>query len=837
MDESHWERMTLTTTDRIRRQNHSCDHCRRSKKACDGYMINEAAHGSPLTASYAASSGAAGYEPLPCSYCVRTKKQCSTNPYWRRPKPPTVQDEAEMAADWGQNTEPKRQRTDQAAFPRLELTSEELAHVFQVPDLNSLPWNMPPPGPNTTHVQSLFDLAPASLSGMDPALSGHGEAAGYLPHDLELDASDSMSYLTSDAFSAPLEQINPEGPEDNSQATLWSVTQEPLSTPASMLSGQALSFSEGGNRRRRRISQYSENATGYQPSISTADSWMMTDSNNLIISDSLLRIYHDVLENNLACWLAEENCPYKMVRFRGAMMTIPSSAEEFGVSEWGTSWTNRLYRRVMQLDRAAQKAKTIRLTRDESQAASRALDLAIMAFATQFAQGSRRRERFRTAAVLDDAEDAFEQTMQQNIWRQARQALSQVADLESYRVVYAELIFGLTEKPWVEDDFPEGGGTDNESHVSALPEILEAIAQSGPPVYLDRAAKKVQTLRHRFEANETAAACKGRTRSEHDMAQEDRRTIGLLYWLAVMFDTVSSSMNERPVALADEECEQDVVHERRSSQSSTDLEASRSKWEVDIFAPPGQSGQVFRLSWPCSYDVATAAISRSAPIKILIFRHLSYFQNVLRRKEFGQPTESAIRGAMMVYRYWNTTYSSFYRDLVQHYDSTPTRIRSWFVCIYIPWHLASIMLSEMIDFVDDNGLGTEQCSNARRASIMASRMRRSSAMALSDLARVTTPEDTVQLPGYHFAVEEGPLMTEPWTVILVRAFTKTALFHLEEAEDLRRHDLEVLGQSSDELQDSVRRAEDCARALWSLGKKSQTARHISNILSAALERM
>jgi hypothetical protein len=608
-----------------------------------------------------------------------------------------------------------------------------------------------------------------------------------------------------------------------------------------MPSEQALVFSDGSRRRRRRTSENSDDEVGYQHSISTADSWMMKGSDNLIISDSLLRIYHDVLENNLACWLAEENCPYKMSRFGGNLLAGPSSGNDgLVVPEWGTSWTNRLYRRVMQLDRAAQRAKTIHLTRGESQAASRALDLVIMAFATQYAQGSRRKEKFRSAtAGQDGMEDAFEQTMQQTIWRQARQALADVADLESYRVVYAELIFGLTEKPWAEDDFPE---EDDQAHVSALPKILETIAQSGPPVYLDRAAKKVQTLRYRFEAHETAQACKGRTQTESDMAQEDRRTIGLLYWLAVMFDTVSSSMNERPVALADEDCEQDVVQEKRSSQPDLGSAKERSKWEVEIFVPQGPSGQLPRLAWPCSYDVATAAISRSAPIKILIFRHLSYFQNVLRRKEFGQPTESAIRGATMVYRYWNTTYGSFYRDLVQHYDSVPTRVRSWFVCIYIPWHLASIMLSEMMDFVDDAGLGTAEGSSARRASSMALRMRRSSAIALSDLARVTTPEavddDTpLQLPGYHFAVEEGPLMTEPWTVILVRAFTKTALFHLGEAEDLRRHDLEVLGQGSDELRESIRRAEDCARALWSLGRKSQTARHVSNILSTALQQM
>lgn len=603
---------------------------------------------------------------------------------------------------------------------------------------------------------------------------------------------------------------------------------------------------ELSHTRKRRASQVQHRAEASPAYLLAPEIAIGERTNNQLITHSLLQIYHDVLENNLACWLAEENCPYKMSAARSGALVSLSPRARVQAPEWGTIWSNRMYQRVLQLDRVAQRTGQIRLTQRESQAASRALDLAIMAFATQYAQGKRRDGMPTGEALFSDARDSFEEILQQSIWEQARQALQDVSGVESYRVVYAELIFGFVDSPDIEEDVPHRGGYDGETTTRVwkdgiLHKVHEMIADTAPPVTLDRAARKVQILRSKFEMNEAECSELAVSQAQRNLADEERKTIGLLYWLAVMLDTVSSSMNERPVALADEECQQDVVQEKQAQAASEASSPEHARWEVETFAPPSSDSTLAPLRWPCPYEAATSAIAKSAPIKILIFRHLSYLQNVLRRRRTGRSVEDAIHGAMQTYRYWNTTYGAFYRDLVRHYDSLPTRIKSWFVCIYIPWHLASMMLANMIDQVDNRGLGIAEHTATRMKSNMTARMRKSSATELADLAAVTVPASegsnlAQQLPEYHFAVNEGPLMTEPWTVILVRAFAKAALHHLDAAEGLRRHDLDVLGLESEELQESMRRAGDCVKALRSLGKKSGMAKRIAKLLGAALER-
>ncbi|KAK7430710.1 hypothetical protein QQZ08_002754 [Neonectria magnoliae] len=510
----------------------------------------------------------------------------------------------------------------------------------------------------------------------------------------------------------------------------------------------------------------------------------------------------------------------------------------------------------------------VRLTRAENQAASRALDLVIMAFATQWAQGSRRREKYtsRPLSTPDHTQqdqgdlagalnEEFEQNLQQSFWEQAKKALQDVSELESYRVIYAELIFGLTQRPWASDDHPSKDfiamsvSSARNIKDGILPKVMDIISQEGPPVYMERATRKIHALKFRLDANETGFlkttqphADGHDERALHAMSPEDRRTVGLIYWLAVMFDTVSSSMSERPIALVDEDCQHEAT---QAKAAMADASASKrhlaQRWELDSFVQDNPEKPSLSLHWPCPPDVCAQAVARSAPVKILLFRHVAYLQNALRKKDYGQPIEDIIQSVTLLYRYWNKTHGTFFRELVKNYSSVPQRIRSWFPCIAIPWHLGSLMLADLLEFVDSNALGLEDSTLRRIDSSMAARIRKASAIDLSDLARVTAPTDNdeagsieEQLPDFHFAVNEGPLLTEPWTIILIRAFTKASIFHLNVADDLRQNEWAILGHDSEEFQDSLRRSENCIRALWCLGKKSEMARNLTKILSEAL---
>ncbi|KAJ4159709.1 hypothetical protein NW765_013698 [Fusarium oxysporum] len=268
------------------------------------------------------------------------------------------------------------------------------------------------------------------------------------------------------------------------------------------------------------------------------------------------------------------------------------------------------------------------------------------------------------------------------------------------------------------------------------------------------------------------------------------------------------------------------------------------RWEMELFIQDDATKPTVGTRWPCSYDDAMQMVAKSAPVKILIYRHLSYLQNALRKRECPQAIEEIIQQTTLLYRYWNMTHGAFFRDLIRHYDTVPPRIRSWFFCIAVPWHLGALMLADVLEFIDKNGYGLDQARQKRLSGNVAARIRKASAIELADLAQVTTPRlfqeagiNAAQLPDYHFAVSEGPLLTEPWTVILIRGFTKACLFHLDMADDFQQHEGDLLGHDSEDFQDSLRRAEYCIRALWCLGKKSEMSRNITKVLVGALQEL
>lgn len=657
-------------------------------------------------------------------------------------------------------------------------------------------------------------------------------------------------------------------------------TQEPRYQAETMpWTAQSLVPLRGATRRARsppdsRLSEAS--LSPFEPSHA-----LMATCNNHLVTDNLLRIYHDVLENNLACWLTEDNCPYKMRPRQPVLLAShpnsrTSTSDDQSSREWGAVWSNRMYKRVKDLDRAARSIGLIQLTKTDDQKASKALNLSIMAFAAQWAQGGRRREKFPPCFSDEDESesafgdgmdsecdmgDEFEQHFQLHLWESAKRTLDEVEDLESFKVIYAELIFGLIQKPWLagrsQSQWQPKGSDGEYSTLRELifSQIRDIIGEEGPPVYLDRASRKIHTLKFRHEAQDTGVwessasqpSSRQNSRSSLDtgLNEKQRATIGLLYWLAVMFDTVSSSINQRPVVVADEDCQHDSASATSPESTSTFYSRgslSEYRWDLSLFSQDDPD-RPSTLRWPCPYEDAANAVTRSAAVKVLLFRYVSYLQNAMRKSDNSQAIEDIIHSVTKVYRYWNITHGALFRDLINSYDSIPARIKSWFPCIHIPWNLGSLLIADLIDMVDENGLGSDQGRSIRANSNLTARIRKSSALELADLAKVTTPQDgdgqgmVEQLPSYHFAVNEGTLLTEPWTVLLIRAFAKACIFHLTTAEDLRHNEWEILGQESAEYGESLKRADACIKALWFLGRKSEMARSLSLVFAGAIRRL
>ncbi|CRK10888.1 hypothetical protein BN1723_009206 [Verticillium longisporum] len=636
---------------------------------------------------------------------------------------------------------------------------------------------------------------------------------------------------------------------------------------------------ERAYKRRRR------NRRPSSPSLSPfcASNALVSRTNSGFISTNLLQIYHDVLEHSLSCWL----------------------------TEWGPSWSNRIFHRTVKLDRAAQTAGLVRITTLEGRAADRALHFAIMAFATQRAQGSRRQgetypvPRFASPDETFDElmEESFDRDLQRYFWNQAKKALQETEHIECYRVAAAEMVLSLAQRPWAQDDVDDFLGERARARTpdgafetgSIMSRIARAISRDGPPVHIERATRKMHILKSRFiSASRKAAKAQGRaaTQDLYIMTPENETTVGLLYWLAVMFDTLSSSMDERPVTVTDEDCQHDDL---------PPSEAENDRWHVDLFIKDTLEAPSQRLRWPCSYEDAAEAVTRSGPVKVLLYRHVSYLQTLLRRGQTGARIEETLAATTSLYRYWNVTHGAFFRDLLRDFDAVPGRIRSWFFCISAHWHLASLlrrgqtgarieetlaattslyrywnvthgaffrdllrdfdavpgrirswffcisahwhlavlMFADLVEQIDDEGLGLPSAGRRRAAARMVAAMRETSVRELADLASVATPRAAgtePHLPGFHHAVNEGTVLAEPWTIILIRAFSRAAVLIMEEADNYRRYGLVRSWGGPHEGWNSLslERADDCIRTLFYLGKKSDMARRVADILSDAL---
>jgi hypothetical protein len=179
---------------------------------------------------------------------------------------------------------------------------------------------------------------------------------------------------------------------------------------------------------------------------------------------------------------------------------------------------------------------------------------------------------------------------------------------------------------------------------------------------------------------------------------------------------------------------------------------------------------------------------------------------------------------------------TFFRELLQNYNSIPGRIQSWFICICAHWNLGVLLLADLIHHIDENALGLPSPSQSRNNCKWVMRIRERSAKELSDLARVTAPDNTASivptLSEFHHAINQCMILTEPWTVILIRAFSKAANYWMGEVNELLQVD-----KAGEELEERLGRGEECIRILWILGKKSDIARRCAETLSRAKTRL
>lgn len=276
-------------------------------------------------------------------------------------------------------------------------------------------------------------------------------------------------------------------------------------------------------------------------------------TNSFMIGETMMKIYHDVMEGALSCWLVEHTCPYKSLPSTPSS-TSSDSQQQFGAfqnmqTDWGPDWSNRVYRRVVRLDRMANSLGLKRLSPAEERKVAHALNSAVMAFTAQWAQSSERsKARWSASEGMNlshifqppepDLEEEFDRTLQKSFWNQARRALDECSEIDSFRVVFAEIIFGLTQK-YAENFAQAPDHPGSARNVDASEAVEEILRDDSQQIWLERATRRLHVLRRRIELrdrNLRAKEDKGHRRCD----DESKKTIDLLFWLAVMFDTISA---------------------------------------------------------------------------------------------------------------------------------------------------------------------------------------------------------------------------------------------------------------------------------------------------------
>ncbi|WQF86419.1 Putative zn(2)Cys(6) fungal-type DNA-binding domain-containing protein [Colletotrichum destructivum] len=806
----------------MRRQNSSCDQCRKGKRACDAGALKDIQLcldvGLQWEVDWQSTTG-------PCSNCTKTGKHCTFD--WARSQQAQVRGRRQSS---GKTNLPDRKRLKSGHKTASPATME--------------------PGevqPGESHSHTVFNFLDTETHEETPEFFAGSFKPGpdFFSISTENDVlsydtlPDNCSFVFSPSSSISIPSLS-DGLSGLNQTDCSSSQSESIS---GFSPGSTVGISKTA-RKRSRQSPISPPCAPSGLSEFSPTQKMIVRTNHGIMTDNLMQLYHDVMEGALSCWLTEQNCPYlDPTRAPGLAGLSPSQPFEPFVATPNLSSGNRIYQRVIRLDKSLESLGIRTLSVSEDRRATKALRLAIMAFTAQWAQGSRRsRARYRPAnnpgedLTADGFSEEFDATLQASFWNQARRCLDDCAEINSFRVAMAELLFGLTQKyndelDWEDAEFGDlGFGLSGETCTKGFctaEKVQRVLDEEGYSIYVERGARRLHVLKRRSEVFE-----RGRKNRGFETHSEEKNTVKLVFWLAVMFDTLSAAITERPLTVSDEDSQEDG---QRQGLTDRDEEGPASpvptkRWNDEHIMRKHRKLAPLRL--PSPEDAVARELIDAAPVKVLLFRKITRIQSLSSRGAGRAVIEDAIQDGLAVYRHWNMTYGLLFQDCVQCHGALPPRTRSWYVCLLGHWLLAVMIMANCVEVMDGQGF-SESLGRRERAEVgLVGHLRRTGARAVSDLARASTPreDDAERLTDFHPAVSEGALLTEPWTMVLIRSFATAGTLLLGEAVES-----ETSGHyAGDSRLDSLDRCEDCVKALWYLGRKSSLSRQVAGILGGGL---
>jgi hypothetical protein len=413
----------------------------------------------------------------------------------------------------------------------------------------------------------------------------------------------------------------------------------------------------------------------------------------------------------------------------------------------------------------------------------------------------------------------------------------------------------------------------------ALQEIINA---DGPPIFLEAALRQLISSRWKWEQygrqqaknskHETMSGIEQATRSSDILNQEHRETFKLLSWLAIMFDTISAAMLQRPLVVSDEDssietsdpwderCKTSLHNEAgRLTPASitidldgwdpefTQQDLSQDSHATDIWgtlflksSAPQRLQEQNDDQWPFSLEEAASILCDAAPVKVLLFRKVGQIQKLMARRAGSEALEAAIEKALSVYTFWNRSYGRFIAQCIAKHHHLPARIQSWYLVLAGHWHLGTILLADVIEEMDEAGLSQPSQRDMRRMSDFSSDMRRRNATTISELCRCSLHGPSLSFPRareFTYPVNQVALLSEPWTVVLIQSFSRAGYVFISQLNSPRKGRNRAWSSWDDETDLAKRRCGYCIEGLMNLGNKSDMAYLAAKFLQDCLREM
>lgn len=663
---------------------------------------------------------------------------------------------------------------------------------------------------------------------------------------------------------------------------------------------QILEYNDWLKKRHIRDHHAPRHQPSFAPDFDFGGIWhnIVDETNKKMIATNLMRIYHDSLENALSSWLSERTCPYGIGTGNSEIRVI---------DEWGPNWSNRICTRVCQLDTAFNKLRRRPFTARENSKASRVLNTTIMAFSSQWSQttppclsGEQKNSLhstlgqnpivaasgsdFPSASGKGSSRAEFDHSLQRDLWYTAHKSLQDAADMDSFKVIFAHMVFGLIQKPLESEERVRTIGRKQQSQfdqsfcenslqmteptytqqlaksndailaTSSVSAVLDTLIDlQGPPVYLEVALRHLFSWRTRLEKHhhselpsQTPANYPRNSVPSPDSLH--KRSFNLLFWLGVMCDTTSAAINQRPLVISDEDSnilnldpdlqpQENVAHPMRNPPHLY-LDNS-SLWGGYLL----KKKRIARIPrWPCAPEEAAATLCEATPMKVLLYRKVARLQTLCYRHAPASELEQCIDSALAVYQEWNSLYRQFMLDCVGYHDELPPRIQSWYVILSCHWFLACLLLADNIEAIDLSNRGLEARKFHRELSDLIANLRKQNAAAIASVASVSSrcKNGYGKAGQFHSVIGDAALLSEPWTDILMRSFTKAAESCLQ---TIRTHETSrtscYMGRAWEDgknLTWGLRKdTMACIQGLKVLGRKSEMADILATALLEDLE--